>query len=296
MNRYLPEGYDFTPSPFTYDALNQALHKEQILQAPVLLCDEAHDLYVELGCCRGRIPRKEASIGIADGRTRDIAILLLVGRPVCFCVRRICADGTVTLSRKAAQEQALQALLQRKPGEILPAVVTSLADFGAFCDVGCGIPALLPLSSISVSRISHPSERLHPGQKITTVIRAVDSDKKRITLTHKELLGTWEENAAGFSQGQTVTGTVRSVQDYGVFVELTPNLSGLAEPDSTLCPGDTVSVFIKSILPEKSKIKLVILRKLDAGSPESGPFRYFQTQGRLSSWQYSRKNSELIIF
>ena len=296
MNPYLPEGYDYEPSPFTYDALKEALQSSAILQAPVCLCDEAHDLYVELGCCRGRIPRLEAAIGIETGRIRDIAILLLVGRPVCFCVTDISQDGTVTLSRKAAQQQALQALLAGKPGDIVPAVVTSLAAFGAFCDIGCGVTALLPLSAISVSRIHHPSERLTPGQRIFAVIRSIDHSQKRITLSHKELLGTWQENAAAFSQGQTVTGVVRSVQDYGVFIELTPNLSGLAEPDDTLCVGETVSVFIKSILPEKCKIKLVVLRKLGTQLTNEPAFRYVRTQGRINSWQYGGGDSERIIF
>lgn len=51
----------------------------------------------------------------------------------------------------------------------------------------------------------------------------------RICLSQRELLGTWEENASLFEQGETVAGIVRSVEDYGIFVELTPNLAGLAE-------------------------------------------------------------------
>ena len=284
------------PSSYTYDALKQALHTQQILQAPVFLCDEAHDLFVDLGCCSGRIPRQEAAMGISEGQTRDIAILLLVGRPVCFCVTGLCSDGSVTLSRKAAQSRAMHALLRKKPGELLPAVVTSLADFGAFCDIGCGVTALLPRSSISVSRVTHPSERFAPGQRIMSVIRAVDPVRKRITLSHRELLGTWEENAAAFSQGQTVLGIVRSVQEYGAFIELTPNLSGLAEPDDTLQPGELVSVFIKSILPEKQKIKLTVLRKQGVRAEKTESFRYFLPDRRLTRWQYSPADTKPTIF
>ncbi len=56
-------------------------------------------------------------------------------------------------------------------------------------------------------------------------------------------------------------GIVRSVEDYGVFIEIAPNLAGLAEADSTLRPGQAVSVYIKNILPDKMKIKLVVVNK-----------------------------------
>ena len=76
----------------------------------------------------------------------------------------------------------------------------------------------------------------------------------RISLSHKELLGTWEENAAFFNAGDTVEGIVRGIEPYGVFVELTPNLSGLSEPRDGLREGERVCVYIKSIIPEKMKI------------------------------------------
>ncbi len=296
MDEYLPEGYQFQSSPFTYEALKDAMHSRQILEAVVCLCDESHDLYVDLGCCRGKIPREEAAIGIDTGQTRDIAILLLVGRPICFCVTEISADGEVTLSRTAAQKIALQSLLSKKPGDVLPAIITNLTAFGAFCDVGCGITALLPLSAISVSRIRHPSERFRCGQTIYSIIQSIDHMNGRITLSHKELLGTWQENVSCFSQGQTVPGIVRSKQDYGVFIELAPNLSGLAEPDDTLTEGETVSVFIKSILPDKCKIKLVVLRKLGIMPMHHLPLHYTQTEGRINSWQYAGNSSMLTIF
>ncbi|MFR0768418.1 MAG: hypothetical protein ACLSHO_01295 [Dysosmobacter sp.] len=60
------------------------------------------------------------------------------------------------------------------------------------------------------------------GQKILAVVKVFDRENRRITLTHKELLGTWLENASRFSEGDTVQGTVRGVMDYGCFVELAP--------------------------------------------------------------------------
>ncbi len=116
----------------------------------------------------------------------------------------------------------------------------------------------------------------HPG--------GVDREARRISLTHRELLGTWAENAAGFRAGQAVTGIVRSVQPYGAFIELTPNLSGLAEPEDGLEPGQLVSVYIRSILPEKQKIKLTVLEQLDPRNVPPQLLRYYRTVGCLDRW------------
>ena len=113
------------------------------------------------------------------------------------------------------------------------------------------------IDCISVSRISHPSDRFTLGQTIQAVVTSVSDF--RIGLSHKELLGTWMENAAKFAVGETVSGIVRSVESYGIFVELTPNLAGLAEPKEHILPKQRASVYIKAIIPEKMKIKLVLI-------------------------------------
>ena len=93
--------------------------------------------------------------------------------------------------------------------------------------MGCGISALLPIDCLSVSRIASPADRVEVGQQLLCAIKNRD-EQGRIVLTLRELLGTWSENAACFAAGETVVGIVRSVEDYGVFVEIAPNLAGLA--------------------------------------------------------------------
>ena len=294
MKEYYPEGWlgsnaENKRNMLTPSALALAQANQTVLEAVVQMCDAEHNLTVNLGCMTGIIPRAEGAVGIAEGTTRDIALISRVGRPVCFVVTALRTDRNgrlyALLSRRRAQELCRERMLSRsRIGDVLEARVTHLESFGAFCDVGCGIIALLPIDAISVSRISHPRDRFKPGDNIRVILKDIADDGK-ITLSHKELLGTWEENAAAFAPGQTVSGVIRSIEEYGVFVELTPNLAGLAEPRSDVFIGQQASVYIKSILPEKMKIKLIIIDSFDASyTPE---IRYFYTQEHICEWEYS---------
>mgnify|MGYP004481776615 FL=1 len=83
----------------------------------------------------------------------------------------------------------------------------------------------------------------------------------RVILTYKELLGTWEENVKEYEEGKTVTGIARDIEKSknGIFIELKPNLVGLAEYKENIEYGETVNVYIKKIIPEKKKVKLLIV-------------------------------------
>lgn len=286
MNCYLPEALH-PQRVYTTDDLWQAERERTILSATATMCDEQHRLHVDLGCCEGVIAREDAVLSMGGSETRDIAILSRVGKRVCFHVTGFLPDGSVALSRRAAQQEALEALfLHKRAGDVICAVVTSLAPFGAFCDAGCGVTALLPRKDLCLTQLTSPDELVSENQQIFAAIRTLDPSTRRITLTMKELLGTWEENAARFSSGQTVTGVVRSIKPYGAFISLTPNLSGLAEPVEGLSVGDAVSVYIKSIQPEKLKIKLCVIAKLNAAAPDVRALRYTQTCGSLSRFRY----------
>lgn len=294
-NSFLPEGHRLLTAENnaaceSLESLTQAMAAERVLEGKALLCDENHDLLVQVGPFTGRIPREETALGIAEGVTRDIAILSRVGKPVAFLVQSIEQTSdrpSLLLSRRRAQEKALGYFLDHwQPGQVIPATVTHLEPFGAFVDVGCGIPSMIGVDRLSVSRISHPRDRLRVGQEIFAAVLSLDRDTRRVMLTHRELLGTWEENAALFRPGMTVPGYVRGIKDYGIFVELSANLSGLAECKEGIREGDRVSVYIKSILPERMKLKLLIIDRLPASDgPE--PNHYFVTGGTLSRWRYA---------
>ncbi len=298
MNRYLPEGcYITTPEnrelTASYEGLERALRGGLIAEAPCVLCDHAFSLHVALGGgIRGVIPREETALPTEGEGVKDIAILTRVGKPVCFKVigfREGEGGRIAILSRRAAQKECLETYTDTLcPGDILRARVTHLENFGAFVDIGCGIISLLSIDCISVSRISHPAERFTAGDDIFCVMKCRDC-RGRMYVSQKELFGSWEENARDFSQGQTALGIVRSVEPYGIFVELSPNLAGLAEYRADVREGQSAAVYIKSILPDKMKIKLIII---DAASvpPYRAPARYFvdpEKTAHMDSWLYS---------
>ena len=72
----------------------------------------------------------------------------------------------------------------------------------------------------------------------------------------------------------------------GAFIELFPNLSGLAEPRAALQEGDRVSVYLKAVLPERMKIKLLVIDRLPA-EPAPPPLTYYITGGTLTRWRYA---------
>ncbi len=270
-------------------SLEEAAASQRIIEGVAISCDTAHNLIVDLGVCRGVIPRLEGAMGIAESKVRDIALISRVGKPVSFVIDGFSTDNkgnrVALLSRRKAQELCIKEYISTlSPGDIIPATVTHLESFGAFCDIGCGCVALLPIDTISVSRISHPSDRFAVGDSIKTVVKSIIGDK--ITLSMKELLGTWQENADRFSTGETVTGLVRSVEPYGVFVELAPNLAGLAELKSGVTAGQKTCVYIKSILPEKMKVKLIIIDSFRQDCTTL-PIKYFKQDGHIDFWQYS---------
>lgn len=279
MLPYRPEGiFVLPPNP---EMIRNNPGTGEIFQAMCTKCDEFHNLHVDLGPIKGFIPRQEAALpGV-----KEFAVLSRVGKPVSFQVIDFDSQGTAILSRRLAQEEARSYFLSAlRPGDVIPAVVQNPAGFGAFCDIGCGFTALLPIDRCCISRLQSTSDLFRPGQQIFAAVLDADDDTGRLTLTGRELLGTWDENAARFRPGQTVTGKVRSIMPYGLFVELTPNLSGLSEPDPRVRSGDHVSVYIRSIQPERHKIKLNILEKLPpipSGEPE-----YFITSGHLEQWEY----------
>ncbi len=303
MQKFKPEGRlintpENNEALQSYSSIAKAMGERKILEAKVTLCDGRHNLIVDLGCMKGIIKREEGARGIIEGKVRDIAVISRVGKPVCFYIESIQSDSNgvpyALLSRRAVQEDCVRNYINKLvPGDIIDASVTHLEPFGAFVDIGCGMPSMISIDLISVSRISHPRDRLSVGMNIRAIVKENEGDG-RIVLSHRELLGTWSENAALFNVGETVTGVVRSIEDYGIFVEIAPNLAGLAECRDGVSIGQYASVYIKSIIPERMKVKLVLVDTFRADTVPEQP-KYFYDGEHMDYFCYSPSNCDRLI-
>lgn len=146
-----------------------------------------------------------------------------------------------------------------KRGKIFYGTVKSIKPYGVFVEVDKNMTGLLHTNDISTSIINNPEDRFKVGSKIKVSVKKFDSDTGKLSLSTKNLLGSWEDNIKGLKEEMVVKGIVRNRDKYGVFVELKPNLVGLAEYKSCVSYGDEVNVVIKKISPETKKVKLSIL-------------------------------------
>lgn len=146
-------------------------------------------------------------------------------------------------------------------GSIVKGTVKNIRKFGAFVEIEQGPVGLLHIEDISVSRIKSPEERFSIGQKIDVMIKSIDKQNNKVVLTYKELLGNWEENVRDYNEKTVVQGIVKEPDKFknGIFIELKPNLVGLAEYKEGLEYGQKVNVYIKKIIKDRKKIKLLIV-------------------------------------
>ena len=260
MLEYRAEGLCRNANHLRREELYHCITTGEVLQSTALAFDTERRLRFELGGQRAYMPFEECVDVGPQEEIKDIAVLTRVGRPTCFVITGTEVDENgeevFLLSRSLAQRLCRRQYLDTlEAGSVIPCTVTHIENFGAFCDIGCGIAALLPIDCLSVSRISSPADRVQVGQQLLCAIKN-RAPQGRIVLTLRELLGTWSETAACFAPGETVVGIVRSVEDYGVFIEIAPNLAGLADGNPSLAPSQAVGVYIKKHPPAKMKSQL----------------------------------------
>lgn len=262
--KFIPEGWESVPKVFSLKDLNIASINGNVMQARVTKCDSNYNLYVDLGNdITGVIPREEVeAINIDEtGFPKPNICTSKINKYVQFKVKDITKNDTVILSRKAVGKEAINWMkTELKEGMIVYGIVKNIRPYGAFVEIGGGVVGLVHIEDISVARIKSPYERFKIGQKIKIMIKSIDRKTNRVILSYKEMYGTWEENIKEFKEGMTVTGIARETEKRknGIFVELRPNLIGLAEYKENIEYGNNVSVFIKKIIPDKKKIKLII--------------------------------------
>ena len=143
-------------------------------------------------------------------------------------------------------------------GENVKGIVKNIKPYGAFVDIGYGKVGFVYIEDLSVARIRTPYERLKIGQEINIKVKEINKENGKINLSYKEMFGTWEENADKFKKGMHVNGIVRETEKNknGIFIELLPNLVGMAEYRNDLTYGQNINVVIKKIDYDKKKVKL----------------------------------------
>ena len=155
---------------------------------------------VQLGPFIGLIPRQEAALGIREGTAGDRHSPPGWGKPIA-CTVTAAGRGSCCSPRRRAQELALARLLALPVGTILPAVVTHLEGFGAFVDVGCGVPSMIGIENCSVSRTLHPDRRFVPGQAIHALLTGQDPALGRSICPTRSCWGPGRRTPPGSHRG-----------------------------------------------------------------------------------------------
>lgn len=265
MQPFTPEGWNYDTKELNKNTIYNVIENQEILQAKVESCDENYNLHINLGNgINGIMPRGEieAINATEEGYPRESLCTGKVNKFVQFKVKEVQENGNVIVSRKEVQQDALNWIKSDlQVGQKISGIVKNIKPYGVFIEIGGGVVGLAHIEDLSVARIKSPAERVKIGQKLDIVVKSVDRDEGKVILSYKELLGTWEENVQNFQEKTQVKGIVRETEKNknGIFIELTPNLVGMAEYIDGLEYGQTVDVYIKKIIPEKKKIKLVVV-------------------------------------
>ncbi len=263
--QFLPEGWTEELSTLQNGDIEKAIYEDNILQGIVEECDNDFNLHVQLGNnIVGIMPRNEVE-GIhleENGLPKENLCTGKVHKYVQFKIKGVNEENIPILSRKSVQEEVINVVKNDlSVGDKVSGIVKNIAPYGAFIEIGGGVVGLAHIEDLSVARIQTPYERLKIGQKVNVMIKYIDRETGKISLSYKEQYGTWEENAKKFEQGQVVKGIVRETEKNknGIFIELTPNLVGMSEFKPNLKYGQEINVYIKRIDYNRRKIKLFIM-------------------------------------
>lgn len=252
--KFFPEGWKSEDTEETKD----------ILQGIVKNCDKDYNLHVELkNGMHGIIPRQEIEAINVDekGYPKENLCIGKVHKYVQFKLKEKDGDKLI-FSRKDVQQEVLNSVkTDLKVGDNIKGIVKNITPYGAFIDIGGGVVGLAYIEDLSVARIKTPYERLKIGQNVNIVVKSINRETGKISLSYKDTLGTWEENAKRFSVGMNTKGIIRETEKNknGIFIELTPNLVGMAEYKEGLKYGAKVDLYIKKIDYDKKKVKVVLL-------------------------------------
>lgn len=220
----------------------------------------------------------------------------LIGSRLTFRITEFSERGrNIVVSRRALlEEEQLQlreeAWSKISEGITVGGTVTSLRNFGAFVDIG-GLEGLVPLSEISWNRVKEAAEALTVGQQVQVVIKSIDREKERISLSIKDALtDPWDLVMETCPEGSFQSGSVARLTQFGAFVTLPCGLDGLihisrlgggkriSHPREVLKEGDSVEVKIEGIDPASRRISLALAGEARAIDEEAADLAAFRSQ------------------
>ena len=248
--------FKFFPEGWEKESLNNT---NDILQGIVQKCDENYNLHIKLdNGTEGIIPRKEVEAFNLDkdGFPKTNLCVGKVHKYVQVKVKENDGNNFI-FSRKDVQNEVLEYIKTNlQEGQTVNGIVKNIMPYGAFIDIGGGVVGLVHIEDLSVARIKTPFERVKIGQKLNIVVKSIDRGTGKVNLSYKEMLGSWEENANNFEVGMKTKGIIRETEKNknGIFIELTPNLVGMAEFRTGLNYGEKIDVVIKKIDYDKKKV------------------------------------------
>lgn len=263
--KFKPEGWNNEITPLDKNKIDNYKKTNEILQGLVKECDDNYNLYIQFeNGLTGIMPRQEVeAINVEEsGLPKTNLCTGKVHKFVQFKIKEAKDESKVIISRKEVQEEALEWVKRDlKEGTRVTGIVKNIKPYGAFIEIGGGVVGLVHIEDLSVARIKTPFERLNIGQKVEVMVKSIDRSTGKVILSYKETLGSWEENAKMFTSGTRAKGIVRETEKNknGIFIELTPNLVGMAEYEEGLEYGQNVDVYIKKIDNQRKKIKLLIV-------------------------------------
>ena len=189
------------------------------------------------------------------------------------------AVGSIRLVAQAARkEQEAAFWAQAEVGQEYTGAVKSLTSYGAFVDLG-GVDGMVHISEMSWSRIKHPSEVMNVGDTVTVYIKALDAEKRKISLGYRKTEDNpWEIFKAQYPVDSIVTAKVVGMTTFGVFAQIIPGIDGLVhisqianhrveKPQDELQVGQEITAKITAIDYDRKRISLSIRALLEPEAP-----------------------------
>jgi small subunit ribosomal protein S1 len=257
------------------------VHEGMVVEARVTGHNKG-GLECEVNHLRGFIPAGQ----VAEYRVEDLSTM--VGEKlVCLITDANPDKRNLVLSRRALVEQERaesreKLLAELEEGQVREGLVRSMQDFGAFVDLG-GVDGLLHVSQLGWHRVRHPSEVLTLGQRIKVLVRKIDPETKKISLSFRDLLeNPWTQVAERYSAMSVVRGKVTRIMEFGAFVELEPGIEGMIHISELsakrvfrirdfINEGDEVEVKILNIDPQERRMSLSLKAAQALAAPAPKP-------------------------